>query len=56
MKDKDVFRSLNFLQYTLVKLFYTSSFSFIRYQSVLAINQSYMDLGHADIFTPLKMP
>jgi hypothetical protein len=51
MKDKDVFRSLIILQYTLVKLFYTSSFSLIfDTSSVLAINQSYLDPRQADIF------
>jgi hypothetical protein len=53
MKDKDMFSLLTFLQYSLGKLFYTSSFSLIRYQSVLAINQSYLDPRHADIFTLL---
>jgi hypothetical protein len=53
MKDKDVFGSLIFFQCTLVKLFYTWSFSLILSQSGLAINQSYLDPRHADIFTLL---
>jgi hypothetical protein len=50
-----MFSLLTFLQCILVKLFNTSSFSLIRYQFGLAINQSYLDKHHADIFTLLKV-